>query len=71
MKNDDAFIATLLKKSAHGNYMEYQYLRAGNSTLTIKAPSYNGEYEVRLYKQSEQYDDNTFVMSVSFIVETN
>lgn len=66
MEADEAFIAIYKKDAKHNEWGEYDYVKEGSSTLTLKAPNLNGNFEIRLYTENHFYSDATFVMSVPF-----
>ena len=63
-----AFVAIYEKGGPHGEYIVWEHVTQGNSTLTFRAPDKNGEFEMRLYSTDHLYTDETFVMSVPFTV---
>lgn len=64
-----AFIGIYRKGAGHDDsYIAWSNVRAGNSTVNLRAPAEDGEFEVRLYSQDHRYSDETLVMSVPFSV---
>ncbi|MDR0766965.1 MAG: hypothetical protein LBE57_00740 [Methanosarcinales archaeon] len=71
MKSNRAFAAVYKTGAPHREYGSYQYPAAGDNLLVFKAPNKDGDYEMRLYRKDGQYDDASFVTSVSFTVVEN
>ncbi len=68
MVEDEAYVSIYKKGAAHNQYMNWDRPEAGSSELVLDAPSEGGSYEVRLYRKDHEYTDDTFVVSVSFVV---
>ena len=64
MEQTGAFVAIYKKGAKHNEYGAYQYVKPGNSTVAVKSPNQNGEFEMRLYSIDHNYSDESFVMSV-------
>ncbi|MCL2487127.1 MAG: FecR domain-containing protein [Oscillospiraceae bacterium] len=68
MESTRAFISVYKKDAAHNEWGSFQYVRAGNASRELRAPSAFGEYEIRLYSMDGNVSENTFVTAVPFTV---
>ena len=68
MEAADAFVAIYNAGAEHHEYRQYLYPQAGDDALDFTAPSADGKYELRLYRQDYVYTDDTFVESIPFAV---
>ena len=66
MAKDRAVITICPKGAEHARYGYYGYPEAGDSTVGVNTPNLNGDFEVRLYAEDNDYSDSTLVMSVPF-----
>jgi hypothetical protein len=65
-----AFVAIYERGAEHRAYGQYAYPQPYYDLLYLYAPFFDGEYELRLYRRDGEYTDETFVLSVPFIVNT-
>jgi len=68
MKENKAFASIYKAGADHGDYGDYQYLQEGDSELTFTANVDAGECEMRVYGNGNQYNDETLLVTVRFII---
>jgi hypothetical protein len=71
MINAEAFASIYPVGGGHEDYLEYHYSKSSSETFIFESPLIVGNYEMRFYKDGENYNDQTLVLTIPFRVSNN